>query len=232
MKINDLFMQKFNEIQSRLPLKMNPPAEGKTFSQVLAKESAQPEATTPKVPVVSNKAPTNQFKSPIKIATAVDKEGNDKTAELLRAKSNLSTSKSEMPADQSALMTRINDAILNAAVLYDVDPNLIRSIIKQESGFVPTSISRSGAQGLMQLMPGTADSLGVVDPFNIEENIDGGTKYFRDQLRTFNGDIKLALAAYNAGPGNVKKHNGIPPFNETQNYVKKVTDYYNMYKNQ
>lgn len=112
-----------------------------------------------------------------------------------------------------------------AAEKYNVPVELLKAIGKQESNFNTKAVSSSGAQGVMQLMPGTAKELGVTDPFDAEQNIMGGSKYIAEMLKKYDGDVKLALAAYNAGAGNVKKYGGIPPFEETQNYVKKVTAY-------
>ena len=121
--------------------------------------------------------------------------------------------------------------ISQAATRYQVDPGLIKAIILAESGYDPRAISRSGARGLMQLMPRTARSLGVRDSFNPEHNIDGGVRYFKQLLNRFNQDVKLALAAYNAGSRKVLKYNGIPPFRATQIYIKKVIKYQDYFKN-
>ena len=120
------------------------------------------------------------------------------------------------------------DAIFEAAgQRYNISPNFLKAVAMVESSFRPHITGPSGAMGIMQLMPATAQYLGVTDPFDPEQNIMGGAKYLREQLDRFDGDVELALAAYNAGWPAVMRYGGIPPFRETQNYVPKVLEYFN-----
>ncbi len=119
--------------------------------------------------------------------------------------------------------------ITKAADRYAVDPNLIKAIIMVESSYDPKAVSHVGAMGLMQLMPKTAEEMGVEDCFNPEHNIYGGVRYFKWLLTTFDGNIELSLAAYNAGRRNVLRYNGIPPYKDTQQYIKKVDEYYSQF---
>ena len=121
----------------------------------------------------------------------------------------------------------LNQYFQKASEAFGVDVKLLKCIAYAESNFRPDATSRSGAMGVMQLMPKTAEGLGVRDGYDAEQNILGGAKYISIQLKRFNGNIEYALAAYNAGPNRVQEYGGIPPFEETQNYVKKIMNVYN-----
>ena len=127
--------------------------------------------------------------------------------------------------NEASQTVTLNDLFEEAAREYGVPVNLLKAIGMTESSFRVDVVSKAGAQGVMQLMPATAKELGVTNPFDARQNIMGGAKYISQMLNKYDGDVKLALAAYNAGSGNVAKYGGIPPFEETQNYVVKVMNY-------
>jgi soluble lytic murein transglycosylase-like protein len=125
-----------------------------------------------------------------------------------------------------ASQEEIDASIVMAAARHNVDPNLVRAVVKVESNFNSNAVSRKGAMGLMQLMPSTARSLNVQNPFDPDQNVDAGVRHLKHLLENYNGDVKLTLAAYNAGSGAVARSSGIPRFAETQNYVRRITNLY------
>ena len=132
------------------------------------------------------------------------------------------TSPSTAPSAGAGASTAFGAEIDAAAASNGIDSSLLKGLVSQESGFDPNARSGAGAVGLTQLMPGTAAALGVTNPLDPAQSLQGGAKYLRQQLDRFGGDEKLALAAYNAGPGAVAKYGGVPPYRETQNYVNSV----------
>lgn len=134
------------------------------------------------------------------------------------------------PAAPAPTREDVERWVNSASDQHRVDPDLVRSVIKAESGFNPRAVSPKGAQGLMQLMPGTASQLGVKDAFAPGENVEGGTRYLRDLLVLYNNDMAKALAAYNAGPQRVAQYNGVPPYRETHAYVAGVIKDFNRTK--
>ena len=129
-------------------------------------------------------------------------------------------------AGHKITQAQVDAAIQAAAIRHNVDVNLVRSIIQVESNFNPRAVSRKGAMGLMQLMPATARDLNVRNPFDIDQNVEGGVRHFKGLMESFGGDVTKSLAAYNAGAGAVTRHNGVPPYPETRDYVNRITQIY------
>lgn len=152
----------------------------------------------------------------------------EKSAETIEIKNDEKDISALQPSNASlSRLEKFDDLIEKASQEFGIDKNVIKSIIMAESAANHKAVSSAKAKGLMQLMDSTASDMGVRNSFDPAQNIQGGTKYFANMLRQYNGDLKLALAAYNAGPRNVEKYNGVPPFNETKNYITKVLGYLN-----
>lgn len=171
--------------------------------------------------VENQQAKIQSFENVLKNSTCV-KFGDLLTRPVTKVNANIYSAQAETGAEKISTREQIKNIVFRAAKKHGVDEKLVNALIKQESGFNPNARSKVGAMGLMQLMPATAKGLGVTNPMDPEQNVEGGVKYLKSMLNKYNGNVILALAAYNAGPGAVDKYDGVPPYKETQNYVKSI----------
>ena len=149
--------------------------------------------------------------------TFVDRDGNRKIVSIPAAKGS-----KRVPTGSADRRAELWPHVQQTALAHGLDPALVDLVIRMESGYNPRAVSPKGARGVMQLLPATARAYGVVDIFNPKENLRGGVRYLRDLLGRFDSDVRLALAAYNAGPDAVERHRGVPPYEETRNYVNTI----------
>lgn len=190
----------------------------KSFAEVLKNSKAQQTDKTGFGTLIKN--PSETVKA--KILGSAGKFGSLTGLGNISALTTASASTSIPEVSRNAPKAQILAMIDKVAKKHGVDQKLVRALVRQESGFNPNATSHCGAQGLMQLMPATAKGLGVTDAYNPVQNVEGGVKYLKGLLNKYNGNVILALAAYNAGPGAVEKYGNVPPYKETQNYVKSI----------
>ena len=190
----------------------------KSFAEVLKNSKAQQTDKTGFGTLIKNPAETVKAK----ILGSAGKFGSLTGLGNISALTTASASTSIPEVSRNAPKAQILAMIDKVAKKHGVDQKLVRALVRQESGFNPNATSHCGAQGLMQLMPATAKGLGVTDAYNPVQNVEGGVKYLKGLLKKYNGNVILALAAYNAGPGAVDKYGNVPPYKETQNYVKSI----------
>jgi soluble lytic murein transglycosylase-like protein len=169
--------------------------------------------------------PQSSFDNVLKI-TAKTKFGDLITKPTTRVDAKIYSNTAQAVSKPTDIRVKIKNWVTEASAKYGVDEKLVNALIKQESGFNPAAKSSVGAMGLMQLMPSTAKGLGVSNPMDPQQNIEGGVKYISKLLKRYDNNVELALAAYNAGPGAVDKYDGVPPYEETQNYVKSILSTY------
>ena len=211
----DYFMSMFDqEVAQNMTNHQNDSLAESIYQQLVGNRVAPPQSKAQPVPQV-------QMQSPIQSRPNIQPRMRVET----RTRSN----------EHLNIYDRVNQfepIIQEASQRHEVDQNLISAVIAQESAGNPNAVSHAGATGLMQLMEETAQDLGVQNRYDPKSNVHGGAKYLRQMLDQFDNDLELALAAYNAGPSAVRKYNGIPPYKETQNYVKRVLKYYQTFKNE
>jgi len=170
---------------------------------------------------LNNGKEINSFDNVLKASTTV-KFGDLISRPSTRVNSEIYSAQAVNSANRISPKEKIQNLVSKLSKKHGVDEKLVNAVIKQESGYNPNAKSKVGALGLMQLMPNTAQGLGVTNPLDPEQNIDGGVRYLKSMLDKYNGNIILALAAYNAGPNAVDKYDGVPPYKETQNYVRSI----------
>ncbi len=209
--------------------------EGESFQEILAATERAQQAMAVDALIAASNSGSVSIETVQKLLGFTPQAGaqvytTDTASAASKASNTTTDSVAEATTASSASSLSCPDSLESyfkeAAEKYDVDINLLKSIAKAESGFDPSATSSAGAMGVMQLMPATASSLGITDAYDAHDNILGGAQIISQNLKKYDGDLSLALAAYNAGSGNVDKYGGIPPFEETQNYVKKVLNYY------